>query len=224
MQKKIYITISTIILTLCFICSPSNSKESKEIHQEVTISPESEVSHSSPEIITTSDSETSDISSVNSDQYIQYETSNGGGAFKSYTNYKLLNKESSQWNKIQCHNNAYTDENGLRKIDEYYCVAMGSYYTKTLGDLFEIKTESGMFAVIICDFKADKHTDVKNQYTLRNGCMVEFYVDINTLNNTAKHMGDISYVSDNFKGKIISITKLGNYFETKEGDTDEGKS
>lgn len=141
-----------------------------------------------------------------------YSVPNNGGKFKSYTNYKLLNKNSSQWTKVQCNNNAYTDSNGLRKVGDYYCVAMGSYYTNTLGDLFEIKTENGSFKVIICDFKANAHTDSKNQYTVANGCIIEFYVDMPTLNSRAKTMGDISYIGGKFAGKIISIVKIGNYF------------
>ena len=141
-----------------------------------------------------------------------YSVPYNGGSFKSYTNYQLLSKSSPQWNKIQCNSNAYTDENGLRKVGEYYCVAMGSYYTRTLGDLFEIQTEGGSFKVIICDFKADVHTDSNNQCTLGNGWVIEFYVDMSRLNSTARQMGDISYVDSNFRGSIISINKIGNYF------------
>lgn len=147
---------------------------------------------------------------INNDKY---QIPNNGGKFKSYTNYRLLSKNSPQWNKVQCHPDAYTDANGLRKVGDYYCVAMGSYYSTTLGDLFLITTEVGTFKVILCDFKANRHTDVNNQYTLHNNCMVEFYVDMSTLNSTAKQMGDISYVDNNFEGKIIDIVKIGNYFE-----------
>lgn len=135
------------------------------------------------------------------------------GKFKSYTHYLLLSKSSSQWKKIQCNENAYTDNKGLRKVDEYYCVAMGSYYSRRLGDLFEIKTDGGSFKVIICDFKADRHTDSNHQYTVSNGCVVEFYVDTNVLDSTAKRMGDISYADKKFSGKIVSINKIGNYFD-----------
>lgn len=157
----------------------------------------------------TTENNNKDVEQVNVNSYsVPY----NGGSFKSYTNYQLLSKSSPQWNKIQCNSNAYTDENGLRKVGEYYCVAMGSYYTRTLGDLFEIQTEGGSFKVIICDFKADVHTDSNNQYTLGNGCVIEFYVDMSQLNSTARQMGDISYVDSNFRGPIISINKIGNYF------------
>lgn len=141
-----------------------------------------------------------------------YSVPSNGGRFKSYTNYQLLSKKSPQWTKVQCNPNAYTDGNGLRKVGEYYCVAMGSYYSRTLGDLFEIRTENGTFKVILCDFKSDKHTDSTHRYTSRNNCVVEFYVNTSSLNRTAKRMGDISYIGGAFSGKIISITKIGNYF------------
>jgi hypothetical protein len=36
---------------------------------------------------------------------------------------------------------------------------------------------------------------------------------MSTLNEMAEKMGDISYADDKFYGEIISINKLGNYFE-----------
>lgn len=143
----------------------------------------------------------------------EYSIPDCGGKFKSYTNYKLLSKTSPQWKKIQCHSDAYTDDNGLRKVGDYYCVAMGSHYSNTLGDLFEITTEGGTFQIIICDFKSDKHTDSTHRYTTANKCITEFYVDTTCLNSKAKQMGDISYADEKFSGRIIRIVKLGNYFE-----------
>lgn len=139
-----------------------------------------------------------------------YTIPDNGGKFKSYTNYRLLSKSSPQWNKIQCHSNAYTDENGLRKVGDYYCVAMGSYYSSTLGDTFEVTTEGGTFRVVLCDFKANQHTDSTNRYTAHNGCVIEFYVDMDSLDSAARRMGDVSYADSKFSGKITSITKTGN--------------
>lgn len=123
--------------------------------------------------------------------------------FKSYTNYKCLSRSSAQW-KLQ--KKAYTDKNGLRKIGDDYLVAMGSYYTKHLGDRFRITLSTGKtFTVRICDFKADSDTNSTHQYT-RNGCMIEFYVD-NNLNSKAKQMGDISYIKG-FSGNITKVERL----------------
>ena len=228
MQRLTYVIVSIVLVT-CIALSFTIKKDRSECNQDTSTSSEEAVDESDSQIIESSSQETSQeeiiiskpetnnsviTSSIVSNQTIiqEFATPSTDGSFKSYTNYKLLNHRSPQWTKIQCNENAYTDENGLRKVGEYYCVAMGSYYTKTLGDLFEIQTEYGSFKVIICDFKSDTHTDVNNQYTLHNGCVVEFYVDTVTLHPTAKKMGNISYVNDNFKGKIVAVNKLGNYF------------
>jgi hypothetical protein len=162
--------------------------------------------------VTTTNEITTEAETSKSASSSEYSIPDNGGRFKSYTNYRLLNKNSSQWNKIQCHEDAYADDNGLRKVGNYYCVAMGSYYSTTLGDTFEITTEGGTFQVVICDFKANRHTDSTNRYTAHNGCVVEFYVDMNTLDSTARRMGDISYADGKFSGRIINITKIGNIF------------
>ena len=135
------------------------------------------------------------------------------GYFKSYTSYKALGTNTPQWKNIQCHPDAYTDPNGLRKVGNYYCVAMGSFYTRRLGDLFEITTESGTFRVIITDFKSDRHTDANHQYGSSTGCMVEFYVDIQKLPDLARKMGNISYVYPSFFGYITQVAYIGNYFD-----------
>lgn len=123
--------------------------------------------------------------------------------FKSYTNYKCLSRSSAQW-KLQ--KKAYTDKNGLRKIGDDYLVAMGSYYTKHLGDRFKITLSTGKsFTVRICDFKTNSDTNSTHQYTA-NGCMIEFYVDSN-LNSKARRMGDISYIKG-FKGNITKVEKI----------------
>lgn len=123
--------------------------------------------------------------------------------FKSYTNYKCLSRSSAQW-KLQ--KKAYTDKNGLRKIGDDYLVAMGSYYTRHLGDRFKITLSTGKsFTVRICDFKANSDTNSTHQYTA-NGCMIEFYVDRN-LNSKARRMGDISYIKG-FKGNITKVEKI----------------
>ena len=128
--------------------------------------------------------------------------------FKSYTYYALLNKSSIQW-KLQ--ELAYTDENGLRKIGNYYLAAMGSYYSTTIGDMFRLTTDTGaVFDIILCDAKDDKHTDTRHMYTKSNNCMVEFYVDTTVLNGTIKRMGSIG-VLPQFNGSIVKVESLGHY-------------
>lgn len=129
-------------------------------------------------------------------------------SFKSFTYYTSLNRNSTQW-RLQ--EKAYTDENGLRKIENYYLVAVGTYYSSTIGDLFRFTTDTGnVFEIIVCDIKADKHTDSRNMYTRgKNPCMVEFYV-AKTLCKTAKVRGSIGVLSG-FEGSIVKVEKLGHY-------------
>lgn len=128
-----------------------------------------------------------------------------GHSFKSYTNYKLLNSNTPQGRLQKL---AYSDENGLRKVGEYYCVALGSYYGTTIGDCYIVTLSSGnSFKMTLCDAKADIHTDVNNQYTLVNGCITEFYVDYSCFNRYTKSAGNIS-VLPGFDGSIIKIEKI----------------
>ena len=138
----------------------------------------------------------------------------GDTSFKTYMSYKAITNEQSPQYKLQ--KLAETDENGLRIIDGYYCVAMGSYYADSIGDKLVIELESGCrINVIIGDFKADKHTDETNRYTNvydNNGNfishnVVEFIVDMSTLNRTAKNWGDISAI-EGFEGNIAAIYKI----------------
>lgn len=128
-----------------------------------------------------------------------------GHSFKSYTNYKLLSKSSKQG---QLQQQAYTGETGIRMVDDYYCAALGTYYDGNIGDKFLVTLSTGkQFKMILCDVKADCHTDPKHQYTMVNGCMIEFYVDYDVLSSYVKRMGNISYI-DGFEGDITCIQKI----------------
>ena len=131
----------------------------------------------------------------------------GDTAFKSYMSYRTITNTDSNQYKLQ--RKCWTDGNGLRRYKTYYVVALGSYYADHIGDTFRITTEDGnSFECIVGDFKADQHTDDKNQYTPMEGrkCVVEFVVDMQILDKTAKKMGDISYI-EGFSGNIESIEK-----------------
>lgn len=130
-------------------------------------------------------------------------------SFKAYMDYRTItNTESAQY-KLQ--QDCWTDENGLRRQTDDYVVAMGTYYSNTIGDRFEITLDNGNnFTVIIGDIKADKHTDSKNMYYPMGdgkGNVIEFIVDAKKLDKTAKNWGDISAI-DFFDGEIEEIKKL----------------
>lgn len=69
---------------------------------------------------------------------------------------KITNTLSDQY-KIQqhCVNNEY----GIRMYSKYYTVALGSYFTRELGDTYHVTLENGYeFDIMLGDFKNDAHT------------------------------------------------------------------
>ena len=130
----------------------------------------------------------------------------GFGIFKSWTNYRVLNRNSKQW---QIQKQAYTDENGLRKIDEYYLCAIGTGWGIKLGEKAVIHLSNGnSFSIIMCDVKDDRHTDsTTHTYTKRNGCVVEFYVEESKLLRSVRIHGTVSKI-DFFNASVVNIEKL----------------
>lgn len=141
------------------------------------------------------------------DLLIKLETSTKtlGGSFKSYTDYNCLLKSSAQW---ELQEQAYTDENGLRKIGDAYLVALGSYYGTTLGTRYTVTLANGnSFQIILCDVKNDIHTDSNNQICLSNGSIIEFYVDSSKMPKYVKTSGTIGSI-EFFSGDIVSIVQV----------------
>lgn len=132
----------------------------------------------------------------------------GDTSFKSWMDYTAItNKQSPQW-KLQ--EQAYTDENGLRKVDEYYCVAVGTGLSKGIGTKLIVTLDTGIeIPVIVADHKANRHTDATNTYmAMNNGRInvVEFVVEYSRLAEKTKLMGDVSYVpGGQFKGQVVEI-------------------
>lgn len=125
-------------------------------------------------------------------------------SFKSYMDYRTITNQGSYAYKLQ--QQAVTDENGLRKIDDYYCVAMGTHYGK-VGDKLYIETDEGAcWKVILADIKSDKHTDSTNSYTLSNGCMMEFIVDTRQMPGSIKRSGTVNGLG--FQGNITVVKKI----------------
>lgn len=132
-------------------------------------------------------------------------------AFKAYMDYRCITDTSSEQYDMQL--DAYTDENGLRKIGDYYCVAMGSGICSELGKKYEIELDSGqIIKVIQADQKADCHTDTSNRFIdLGNGRIniVEFIVSTEHLPDIVRTMGNIDHMpNDAFNGQIIEIREV----------------
>ena len=135
-------------------------------------------------------------------------------SFKSYMDYRYITNKASDQYKLQL--SAWTDNMGLRKVDDYYLVAMGTYYSDTIGDKFRITLEGDKtFDVMIGDVKADIHTDKNNMYStvynsdgsFKSANVIEFIVDKKTISKKVKLWGDVS-AYDEFAGNIVKIERI----------------
>ena len=141
--------------------------------------------------------------------------------FKSYMSYKAITNTSSDQYKIQ--QKAWTDENGLRRYNNDYVVAMGTYYSDRCYTRFKVEFDSGNeITVIVGDIKQDIHTDGKNQYSavydsnnkFISANVLEFIVDASTLSKKAKNLGSVHCI-EGLEGNIVSIKRIKPEAESK---------
>lgn len=125
--------------------------------------------------------------------------------FKSYMPYTAItNQSSSQW-KLQ--QRAYTDENGLRCVDGYPLVAIGTGWNCWVGDTILVTCENGnSFKAMVGDIKDDRHTTADNKTTLSNNCRCEFIIDPKVLHPSVKSAGSVSILQQ-YSGYVINIVK-----------------
>lgn len=137
-------------------------------------------------------------------------------SFKTYMSYKAVtNKRSAQYKFI--HKWGWSDSEGFMRCsgesdlgitDDYYLIALGSYYGTTIGTKYRITLDTGkVFYGALADCKADKHTNATHQYTRRNKDVVEFLVDTKTLNKTVKRMGNANYYPA-LNGRVVKIERI----------------
>ena len=135
-------------------------------------------------------------------------------SFKAYMDYRCITNKASDQYKLQL--SAWTDNMGLRRVDDYYLVAMGTYYSDNIGDKFRITLEGDKtFDVMIGDVKADIHTDKNNMYspvynsngTFKSANVIEFIIDAKSIDRKVKLMGDVS-AYDEFAGNIVKIERI----------------
>ena len=101
---------------------------------------------------------------------------------------------------------AYTDEEGFRKVNNRYCVAIGTAFNASVGQIFDAELENGtIIECIVGDIKADKDTDKSNVFTSQ-GCCLEFIIDMKKLNGTIKTMGDCSTLCEEWKSPCFQYT------------------
>jgi len=113
---------------------------------------------------------------------------------KTYMDYRAITRLGSR--QLDLQSKAWTDWQGFRRVDEYYMVALGTYYVKEIGDRFivTIARSEKPIKVIAGDIKADEHTDSQNRFHTKDGSEIEFIIDKNIINKKVLRTGDCSYV------------------------------
>lgn len=149
-------------------------------------------------------------------RYISLGVPSINSSFKTWMSYKAVtNKNSPQYKFI--HTWGWVDNEGFMRcsgerdlgIDQdYYLVALGSYYGTTIGTKYRITLNTGkVFYAALADCKANRHTNSTNQYVPKNGNVVEFLVDTSKLNKNVKIMGSAN-VYEPLNGSVIKIEKI----------------
>lgn len=127
------------------------------------------------------------------------------GSTKTYENYHLINSTTARQTKLVRCEDAYTDQNGYRKVLDYYCVALGSFYG-TIGDIFQVTLDTGRVILVIkADEKSDAHTDETHRYHVSDKSVLEFIVDYTAENSFKRNP------TKDFPGGIVDIKLIGHY-------------
>ena len=218
-------TIFTMIFVLAmFIITDINQYENQKIittNQQIIISEISEIKtkclsdNNAEDILVTEPLlQTRLVEIPEQISEVQLEIPDCDTSFKAFMDYNCITDNTTmQWELQQ---KAYTNEYGLRKIGTDYCVAVGSYYSETVGERFKITLDNdNEFTVIISDLKKDEHTDSTNRYSpvydengeFYSANVLEFVVDTKQLHSMVITLGTVSYY-DEFEGNIISIERL----------------
>ncbi len=128
------------------------------------------------------------------------------GATKTYAYYTAVTAKGSPQYALLNSEECYTDEKtGIRMVDDYYCVALGSFYGSTIGTKYRITFSTGdSIKVILCDQKSDRHTDSNHQYAVKNCDIMEFYVEKGKIpSNVRGNYGNL----EQFSGDIVKIER-----------------
>lgn len=129
--------------------------------------------------------------------------------FKAYMDYRTITDTSSAQYELQ--QEAWTDEHGLRRIENDYLVAMGTgWLTEGCGERFLVTLENGTeFTVMVGDIKADCDTDSTRRYRSCGGGanVLEFIVDTKCMTSEARSAGTVSIYME-LEGNIAEIARI----------------
>lgn len=137
-------------------------------------------------------------------------------SFKTWMSYKAITKKSSPQYKFT-RTWGWSDAEGFMRCSgerdlgieqDYYLIALGSYYGDKIGTKYRITLDTGkVFYGALADCKNNRHTNSTNQYVQKNGNVVEFLVDTSKLNKDVKRMGNANIYTP-LKGDIVKIERM----------------
>ena len=136
-------------------------------------------------------------------------------SFKTWMDYRLCAWGSPQRNFSETW--GWMDSEGFMRCNgerdfgvdqDYYLVAMGSYYGRTIGTKYRVTTDMGnVFYVVLAEYKADKHTNYTNQYCPGNNDILEFLIHPTYLNPLVKESGSANVYMP-LNGSVTKIEKM----------------
>lgn len=204
------------ILTIVKSCNNQSDYEYEYNKQNLSIVNTSYYISTEPIYIESEEEELNNIIKEIDVNYESYGVPNlVDSSFKTYMDYRCCGKNTKQrklYNEL-----SYIDNNGFVRcdgeedlgiIDDYYFIALGSYYGTNIGDKYKITTDNGNIIYgILGDAKADQHTNSTHQYAVNNNDVVEFLVHTPNLRKDVKQMGNAN-VYEPLSGNIVKIEKI----------------
>ena len=128
--------------------------------------------------------------------------------FKCVESYTAITNQSSKQYALQ--QIAKTSHNGIRTVNDRYCVAMGTFFGMEIGQYFDLKLQNGtVIKCILGDIKSDIDTDENNITTKYNGCASEFISDVNTIPADVYMAGDVSKLYSDWDSPVKEVTVYG---------------
>ena len=149
-------------------------------------------------------------------KYTSLNIPNINSSFKSWMSHKAVtNKQSPQYKFINKY--GWVDAEGFMRAScepdlgvrqDYYMIALGSYYGTTIGTKYKITLDTGrVFYGVLSECKSDIHTNSTNQYVTHNKNIIEFLVDETKLNSLVKNMGSANVYMP-LNGSVSKIEKM----------------
>lgn len=125
---------------------------------------------------------------------------------KSFEDYTDITDHTSKQYKLLNGKNAYTGSDGVRMVNGRYCIALGSYFTDTIGQYVDVILQNGtVIECILGDQKSDRHTDAAHIAHRSDGSIVEFIIDSKATDFGVRLTGNISNLHESWKSPVVKI-------------------